>query len=78
MLVRGEFVSNFQDKLIILKPSLVNKILMVPLDSSIPQSIYFVTKKSLKTIVIAEQVISKWLIDWNPNRAHGHDGLSIH
>ena len=35
------------------------------------------TKETLTTINFDEQLISKLISNLNPNKAHGHDGLSI-
>ena len=45
--------------------------------SFIPSSVVLITKEIVTTIKFHEQLISKLIVALNPNRTHGHDGLSI-
>ena len=46
-------------------------------DSSIPSSVNLATNETVTNINFDEQLISKLIVALNPNKAHGHDELSI-
>ena len=46
-------------------------------DSSTPSSVNLATNEAATTVNFDEQLISKLIVALNPNKAHGHDGLSI-
>ena len=50
---------------------------VISTDSSIPSSINLTTNETVSKINFDEQLISKLIVALNPNKAHGHDGLSI-
>ena len=45
--------------------------------SSIPSSVNLATNEAVTTVNFDDQLISKLIVALNPNKAHGHDGLSI-
>ena len=47
------------------------------MNSSIPSSVNYATNETVTKINFDEQLISKLIVALNPNKAHGHDGLSI-
>ena len=46
------------------------------MNSSIPSSVNYATNETVTKINFDEQLISKLIVALNPNKAHGHDGLS--
>ena len=42
-----------------------------------PSSVNLATNETVTKINFEEQLISKLIVALNPNKAHGHDGLSI-
>ena len=42
-----------------------------------PSSVNLATNETVTKINVDEQLISKLIVALNPNKAHGHDGLSI-
>ena len=46
-------------------------------DSSIASSVNLATNETVTKINFDEKLISKLIVTLNPNKTHGHDGLSI-
>ena len=77
LLINNEFISNFKTKANYFNRFFNQQCAVVSTDSSIPSSVILATNKTATTIIFDEQLISKLIVDLNPNKAHGHDGLSI-
>ena len=77
LLINNEFISNFKTKANYLNRFFNQQCTAISTDSSIPSSINLTTNETVSKINFDEQLISKLIVALNPNKAHGHDGLSI-
>ena len=76
LLINNEFISNFKTKANYFNRLFNQQCTAISPDSSIPSSVSLATNEIVTTINF-EQLISKLIVALNPNKAHGHDGLSI-
>ena len=77
LLINNEFISNFKTKADYFNRFFNQQCTAISTDSSIPSSINLATNEDVTTANFDEQLISKLIVTLNPNKAHGHDGLSI-
>ena len=77
LLINNEFISNFKTKANYFNRFFNQQYTALATDSSIPSSINHWTNEIVTKINFDEQLISKLIVALNPNKAHGHDGLSI-
>ena len=77
MLINNEFISNFKTQANYFNKFFNQQFTVISTDSSIPFSVNIKTNESVSKINFDEQLISKLIVALNPNKAHGHDGLSI-
>ena len=77
LLITNEFSSNFKTKANYFNRFFNQQCTAISTDSSIPSSVNLATNEAVITVNFDEQLISKLIVALNPNKAHGHDGLSI-
>ena len=77
LLIDNEFISNFKTKANYFNKFFNQQCTAISTDSSIPSSVSLATNEAVTTVNFDEQLISKLIVALNPNKAHGHDGLSI-
>ena len=77
LLINNEFISNFKTKANYFNRFFNQQCRVISTDSSIPSSVNLATNEAVTTVNFDEQLISKLIVALNPNKAHGHDGLSI-
>ena len=77
LLINNEFISNFKTKANYFNRFFNQQCTAISTDSSIPSSVNLATNEFVTTLNFDEQLISKLIGALNPNKAHGHDGLSI-
>ena len=77
LLINNEFISNFKTKANYFNRFLNRQYTAISMDSSIPSSVNLATNETLTKTNFDEQLISKLTVPLNPNKPHGHDGVSI-
>ena len=77
LLINNGFISNFKIKANYFNIFFNQQCTAISTDSSIPSSVNLATNEAVTTVNFDEQLISKLIVALNPNKAHGHDGLSI-
>ena len=77
LLINNEFISNFKTKANFFNRLFNQQCTAISSDSYIPSSVNLRTNETVTKINFDEQLISKLIVALNPNKAHGHDGLSI-
>ena len=77
LLINNEFISNFKTKANYSNRFFNQQCTAISTDSSIPSSVNLATNEAITTVKFDEQLISKLIVVLNPNKVHGHDGLSI-
>ena len=77
LLINDKFISNFRTKANYFNRFFNQQCTAISADSSIPSSVNFVTNETVTAINLDKQLISKLLVALNPNKADGHDELSI-
>ena len=77
LLINNEFISNFKTKGNYFNRFFNQQCTAISTNSSIPSSVNLATNETVTKINFDEQLISKLTVALNPNKAHGHDGLSI-
>ena len=77
LLTNNEFISNFKTKANYFNRFFNQQCTAISTDSSMPSSVNLATNETVTKINFEEQLISKLIVALNPNKAHGHDGLSI-
>ena len=77
LLINNEFISNFNTKANYFNRFFNQQCTAISTDSSIPSSVNLAANEAVTAVNFDEQLISKLIVALNPNKAHGHDGLSI-
>ena len=77
LLINNEFISNFKTKANYFNRFFNQQCTAISTDSSIPSSVNLATNETVTKINFDEKLISKLILTLNPNKTHGHDGLSI-
>ena len=77
LLINNEFASNFKTKANYVNRFFNQQCTAISTDSSIPSPVNFATNAAVTTVNFDEQLISKLIVALNPNKVHGHDGLSV-
>ena len=77
LLINNEFISNFKTKANYFNRFFNQQCTAISTDSSIPSSVNLATNETVTKINFDKQLFSKLIVALNPNKAHGHDGLSI-
>ena len=77
LVINNKFISNFKTKGNYFNIFFNQKCTAISTDSSTSSSVNLATNETVTKINFDEQLISKLIVALNPNKAHGHDGLSI-
>ena len=77
LLINNKFISNLKTKVNCFNRFFNQQCTAISTDSSIPASVNLAKNKAVTTVFFDEQLISKLIVALNPNKAHGHDRLSI-
>ena len=77
LLINNEFISNFKTKANYFNRFFNQQCAAISTDSSIPPSANLAINETVTTRNFDEHLISELILALNPNKAHGHDGLSI-
>ena len=77
LLINNEFIPNFKSKANYFNRFFNQQCTEISTDSSISSSVNLTTYETVTKINFDVQLISKLIVALNPNKAHGHDGLSI-
>ena len=77
LLNNGYFVSNFSEKANIFNNFFAKQCKTIQNDSTFPNHPNFISDKRLSTFNFDTNDISNIIRNLNPNKAHGHDGISI-
>ena len=77
LLINNESISNFKTKANYFNRFFNQQCIIISTDSSTPCSVNLATNETATTVNFDEQLISRFIVALNPNKAHGHDGLSI-
>ena len=77
LLINAEFISNFKTKANYFNGSFNQQCAVISTDSCIPSSFNLAKNETIATINFDEQLVSKLIVDVNPNTANGQDELSI-
>ena len=77
LLINSEFISKFKTKANYFNRFFNQQCTAIFTDSSTPSSVNLATNEAVTSVNFDEQLISKLIVALNPNKAHGHDGLSI-
>ena len=73
----GKFISNFSSKAMIFNTFFSQQCTNVVTSSTLPSTPYYVSNKRLSQLNFDIAHISNIICKLNPNKAHGHDGISI-
>ena len=76
LLVNGTFVTNFAEKAGIFNAFFANQCNILENNSIIPE-LNYKTNMRISNIVLTSADLSKIIKEMNPNKAHGHDNISI-
>ena len=77
LLINNEFISNFKTKANYFNRFFNQQCTEIPTDSSIPFSVNLATNETVTKLNFDEKLISKLIVALSPDKARGHDGLSI-
>ena len=73
----NKFITNFKEKAELFNTFFVNQCTLLNNSSVFPNNLAKLTNKSLDTVDFSTDNISKIINNLDPNKAHGHDMLSI-
>ena len=77
LLVGNQLVTDFLVKANLFNDYFSQQCMTVDNDSSIPPNITFATEQKMSTLEFCTDDIVKIIKLWDPNKAHGHDEISI-
>ena len=73
----NKFITNFKEKAELFNTFFANQCTLLNNSSVLPNNLAKLTNKSLDTVNFSTDDISKIINNLDPNKAHGHDMLSI-
>ena len=73
----NKFVTDFKEKAELFNSFFAKQCSLIKNDSKLPPRLRFLTDKRLSTIKFVDTDILKIIRNLNPNKAHGHDKISI-
>ena len=73
----NRFIINFKEKAELFNSFFSNQCSLLKNCSKLPTNLRYVTDKRLRTINFTTDNIEKIIVGLNPNKAHGHDNISI-
>ena len=71
------FITDFKENAELFKSFFSNQCSLLKNCSKLPTNLRYVTDKRLRTINFITDNIEKIIVSLNPNKAHGHDNISI-
>ena len=74
----NRFITDFKEKAELFNSFLAKQCSLIRNDSELPTSLTFHTDNSLSTASFSHKNVGKIIQNLNPNKAHGHDNISIH
>ena len=73
----NKFVTDFKEEAELFNSFFAKQCSLIKNDSKLPPQLHFLTDKRLSTVKFVNTNILKIIQDLNPNKAHGHDKISI-
>ena len=73
----NRFITDFKEKAELFNSFFSNQCSLLKNCSKLPTNLRYVTVKRLRTINFTTDNIEKIILSLNPNKAHGHDNISI-
>ena len=73
----NRFITDFKEKAELFNSFFSNQCSLLKNCSKLPTNLRYVTDKRLRTINFTTNNIEKIIVSLNPNKAHGHDNISI-
>ena len=73
----SKFVTDFKEKAELFNSFFAKQCSLIKNDSKLPSRLHFLTDKRLSTVKFVNTDILKIIQNLNPNKAHGHDKISI-
>ena len=73
----NRFITDFKEKAELFNSFFSNQCSLLKNCSKLPTNLRYVTDKRLRTINFTADNIEKIMVSLNPNKAHGHDNISI-
>ena len=77
ILVKDQLVTNFLEKANLFNEFFIQKCSTIENDSALPNDLVFETTERISSFDISKDEITKIIGSLDPNKAHGHDGISI-
>ena len=71
------FITDFKEKAELFNSSFSKQCSLIRNDSELPTSLTFYTNNRLSTGSFSHETVCKIIQNLNPNKAHGHDNISI-
>ena len=76
-LVKDQLVTNFLEKANLFNEFITQQCNTIESDSTPPNDLVFETTERISSLVISKDKITKIIRSLDPNKDHGHDGISI-
>ena len=73
----NKFVTDFKEKAELFNAFFAKQCSLIDNNSSLPKNLIYLTEKRLSKIRFSEDDIAKIIQNLDPNKAHGHDQISI-
>ena len=74
----NRFLTDFKEKAELFNSFFAKQCSLIRNDSELPTSLTFYTNNRLSTVSFSHEDVGKIIQNLNPNKAHGHDNISIH
>ena len=74
---QGDFITNFRRKAELFNSFFASQCSLIKNDSKLPSYLYYKTDNRLSAVNFSIDDITKILQNLDPNKAHGHDKISI-
>ena len=73
----NRFITDFKEKVELFYSFFAKQCSLIRNDSELPTSLIFYTNKRLSTVSFSHEDVGKIIQNLSPNKAHGHDNISI-
>ena len=73
----NKFVTDFKEKTELFNAFFAKQCSLIDTNSNLPNQLIYSTEKRLSTVRFSEDAIAKVIQNLDPNKAHGHDQISI-
>ena len=74
---KNRFITYFEEKAEIFNSFFAKQCSLIRRDSELPTNLIFYTDNRLFTVNFSHEDVIKVIQNFNPNKAHGHDNISI-